>query len=87
MKRAWIVLLISAMTDALLLVTGGVSSAMAATGVVSMPSKPVVVINLLFGAAAFFRTIQQALKATPETSAALTGGTSVVDTHVREKTP
>ncbi len=87
MKKAWIVLIISALTDAFLLVAGGVTSAMAATGVISMPSKPVVLINLLFGWMAFARTIQQALKATPETSAALMGGRSIVDTRVLERTP
>jgi hypothetical protein len=87
LKRAWVILIISALTDAFLVAAAGVSSAMIATGVATMPSTPVVVVNALFGGMAFARTIQQALKATPETSAALTGERSIVSTQTVVKTP
>ena len=76
MKFAWIVLIISGLTDALIVIVNGLTSAMVSTSAVAMPSRPVILINILFGVAALARTVQQALKATPETSAALKGDAS-----------
>ncbi len=87
MKTAWIILIISAFTDFTITVATGLSTAMVATGNTSLPSKATVLLCLLGGAIAMARTIQQALKATPETAAALKGDTSVVATSTLTKTP
>ncbi len=87
MKQAWAILLISAITD--LIITAGTSltAAMMATGMAQIPNKATVVVILAGGAVSMARTIQQALKATPETSAALTGGQSRVVTNTVSTTP
>lgn len=87
MKTAWSVLLVSALTDFLILTGTSLSAAMVATGTAAMPNKAVVMLSLIGGVMAFSRTIQQALKTTPETHAALTGAVSVTTTSVEEKTP
>lgn len=87
MRYAWIVLVISALTDFGIVVSAGIVSAMMATGSTVMPSRPVVLLNILLGAGAFLRTVQQALKSTPETAAALKGDASVVSTSTVSKTP
>lgn len=87
MKTAWIILLISAMTDFGIVVSAGIASAMVATGDVSMPSAPVIILNVMLASGAALRTIQQALKNTPETAAALKGAPSITATTTIEKTP
>lgn len=73
MKIQWVILIISAFTD--LVITGATSlgTAMLATGAAEIPKNAVLLAALLGGAVAAARTIQQALKATPETTAALKG--------------
>lgn len=73
MKIAWLVLIISAFTD--LVITGGTAlgTAMVATGTAQIPSTPVILLAFLGGLVSAARTVQQALKATPETQAALRG--------------
>lgn len=87
MKVAWVILLISAGTDFIITVATALTSAMVAMGTAEFPSKPVLLLAGLGGLVAMSRTIQQALKATPETSAALKGDTSVVSTSTVIKTP
>lgn len=87
MTKAWVILSISALTDFIITGATAITSAMVATGGADMPSKGVLVLALLGGLVSAARTIQQALKATPETSAALTGEHSVVSTTTVEKTP
>lgn len=89
MKQAWIVLLVSAFTDFIINAGTALTSAMVATGNAAMPSKAVVILALIGGLVAFSRTVQQALKATPETTAALKGTPSIstTTTVTSEKTP
>lgn len=62
-------------------------AAMVATGAATIPSRAVLLLSLLGGLVSMSRTIQQALKSTPETSAALKGDASVVTTSTLTKTP
>ena len=87
MKSAWIILVISALTDFGIVVAAGLVSAMMATGQATMPNQSIVVLNLLIGLGAFLRTIQQALKNTPETAAVLKGSETTTKTLTIEKTP
>lgn len=87
MKTSWAILIISALTDCLIVVVNGLTSAMMATGVAAIPNRAVIMVNVLLGLAALARTIQQALKATPDTSAALRGQPSVTSTVTEIKTP
>ena len=73
MKIAWLILSISAFTDFVITVATGITSAMVAVGSNAMPTKPVILLAILGGFVTSARTIQQALKATPETTAALKG--------------
>lgn len=87
MKIAWLVLLISAFTDFVITAGGSLTAAMIATGSASLPNHAVILFACLLGSVAMARTIQQALKATPETAAALKGSVSTVTTRTEEKTP
>lgn len=87
MKVAWTILLISALTDCLVTAATALTSAMVATGKAEMPNKAVLFLGLLGGIVAAGRTIQQALKTTPETAAALKGDVSIVSTTTTSKTP
>ena len=87
MKTAWTILLISALTDFFITAATDLTTAMVATGSAEMPSQATIVLVLLGGGIQAGRTIQQALKATPETAAALKGDQSVVTTKTIEKTP
>jgi len=73
MKVAWAVLLISALTDFLINSGTSLMAAMMATGSAAMPSSAVILVVLIGGVVQAARTIQQALKVTPEISAALRG--------------
>lgn len=73
MKIAWLVLSISAFTDFVITAATAVTSAMIATGSAQWPNKAVVLLAVLGGVVSAARTIQQALKATTEQSAALRG--------------
>ena len=73
MKVAWTILLISAFTDFVVTVGTSLGTAMVATGSAQMPSNAVLLLSVIGGMVAAARTVQQALKASPETSAALKG--------------
>lgn len=81
MKIAWTILLISAFTDFVITVATGVTAVMTATGSAEMPSDAAWLVCALGGAVQAARTIQQALKTSPEVSAALKGN-AVVETTV-----
>lgn len=87
MKTAWVILIVSALTDAGILTGTALTAAMTATGSATMPNRQTVLLALLGGFVAALRTIQQGLKATPETAAALKGDVSVVNTMTSSKTP
>ncbi len=80
-KIAWVVLLVSALTD--FIITSGTGVMTVLTAVVIDPTvkdsiRPVIFIApVVGGVVAAARTIQQALKATPATLAALNGKTTV----------
>lgn len=70
-KSAWTVLLISAVTDAIL---SGYASLMAAISIDGTSINKITIIAIVAGmVAAFARTVQQALKATPADAASLKG--------------
>lgn len=73
MKVAWVVLIISAMTDFVINAGTALSSAMVATGMAEIPNRAVIMLAIVGGCIQAARTIQQALKATPETTKALKG--------------
>ena len=73
MKKAWTVLIISSLTDFVINAGTGLGTAMVATGKAEIPSNAVLLLCLMGGLVQAARTIQQALKSTPETSAALSG--------------
>ena len=87
MKIAWVIVLISALTDFVITGATAITSAMVASGNSELPSKAVLVLAVLGGIVSAARTVQQALKATPEISAALRGDVSVVSTTTTSKTP
>lgn len=59
------VLIVSALTDFIIVAATGVTTAMVATGAQDMPSKATVFISVLGGLVSFARTIQQALRPKP----------------------
>lgn len=73
MKIAWTVLCISAITDFLITAATAITSAMVAMGDAQLPGQAVLVLAFLGGLVSAARTIQGALKTTPETTAALKG--------------
>ena len=87
MKIAWIIVLISAFTDFVITMGTGLSAAMVATDSAAMPSGASVLLCVIGGLVQAARTVQQALKATPETAAALRGSESTVITNTVERTP
>lgn len=72
MKIEWTILLISALTDFILAFAGGMTAGNAASAT-TYPTGPTLFYSTLFALGVGMRTIQQALKATPATSAALKG--------------
>lgn len=87
MKIAWLIVTVSALTDFVITVATGIMAVMQATGATEMPSRSTWLVCVLGGSVQAARTVQQALKATPETSAALRGDASVVETTTVVKTP
>ena len=73
MKTAWAVLIISALTDFVISTGTALSAAMVATGEARLPADAVIVLSLVGGVVAAARTIQQALKATPQSVNELKG--------------
>ena len=66
MATAWTVLTISAITDFVISWGGAIMAAMVATGSAEMPSRAVMLLAVITGLVAAARTVQQALKATPQ---------------------
>lgn len=64
-KTCWIVLIISALTDAIINGAGALTAAMVSGEMVQMPSKAVWLIAGSTASVAFARTIQQALRKEP----------------------
>lgn len=73
MKSEWTILLVSALTDAIITFGTAISAAMVTNGTATMPSTAVLVLASIGSLVTFARTVQQALKATPEATAALKG--------------
>jgi hypothetical protein len=73
MRIEWVILIISAITDAV--ITGGtaLTTAMVAAREMALPSPAVWLLVSIGGLVSAARTIQQALKQTPESSAKLKG--------------
>jgi len=87
LKMAWLVLIVSAVTDFIINAGTALTAAMLASGVAQIPNRAVILVVVIGGVVSMARTIQQALKATPETSAALKGDVSTVTTSTIAKTP
>jgi len=73
MKIEWTILLISAFTDMIITAGTALTTAMVATGSAQSPGTAVLILAIVGGLVAGARTVQQALKITPETSAGLRG--------------
>ena len=73
MKVQWTILIITALTDLIISSGGALSAAMLATGSATMPNNAAILFALVSGLVIAARTVQQALKATPDTIANLTG--------------
>lgn len=61
MKIAWLILLVSAMTDFVITAGTSMGTAMVATGSAQFPSHAVILLSTLGGAVSAARTIQQKL--------------------------
>jgi hypothetical protein len=72
-KSEWVALIITALTDLIISAGTALMSAMVATGSAQIPNDAVIVLALLGGIVAGARTMQQALKTTPENLARLKG--------------
>lgn len=73
MKIAWFNLFVSAFTDFGITAATSIVTVMVAMGDAQLPSKAAVLVALLGAFVSALRTVQQALKATPEVTAALKG--------------
>ncbi len=62
MRDTWIIVLISAFTDSIILMGTSLSAAMVSMGSPELPSRAVLMLTGIGGLVAFARTIQQALK-------------------------
>jgi hypothetical protein len=91
MVTSWVVLLVTAATD--FLIVGGTSlmTAMMATGTAELPARSVLIVSAIGGVVAMARTIQSALRSTPEFAAMLKGVPvrthTEIETTVEPKTP
>lgn len=63
MKTAWVILIVSALTDAIVTFATALNAAMMASGVAELPSDAVLMLTGVGSLVAFARTIQQGLKA------------------------
>lgn len=73
MKSEWWILIISALTDAIINGGTAITTAMVATGSAQMPSTAVLILAGVGALVSGARTIQQALKSTATVTAALRG--------------
>lgn len=87
MRIAWFILLVSAFTNFGITAATSLVSVMVNGHDAQLPSKAALLVVLLGAAANALRTVQEALKATPETAAALKGDVSTVATTTVTKTP
>ncbi len=62
MSKQWIMLLVSAGTDFVILTGTSLTAAMIAKGDAMMPTYPVLILTLLGGIVAFARTVQQSIR-------------------------
>lgn len=62
MKTAWVILIVSALTDFIITAGTSLGTAMVATGSAEFPSHAVMLVAIVGGAVSGARTIQQALK-------------------------
>jgi len=87
MKTAWIILLVSALTDFFITAATGVATGMAMGAKVGFPTPPVLVLAIIGGGIQAARTIQQALKSTPGFVAELKGQDAPVVVPATSTTP
>lgn len=73
MKVAWLTLIISALTDLVITIGTSIATAMVSTGDAVIPNNAVLILAGIGGLVSAARTVNQALKATPEVTAALKG--------------
>jgi len=73
MKIAWAILIVTALTDATITFGTALTTAMVANGQAVIPNTAVLVLAGIGALVAAARTIQQALKATPQISKDLKG--------------
>jgi hypothetical protein len=73
MKSQWTILLVSAFTDFIISFGTAVMAGMVGNGAAVIPPPAVLILAGVGGLVAFGRTVQQALKATPQASAELKG--------------
>jgi hypothetical protein len=71
MNSARFILLITALTDFIINAGTALGTAMVAQGNAQIPSAAVIILAVIGGTVAAARTVQQALKVTPETMAGL----------------
>ncbi len=74
MRFEWAILMVSALTDFVISAGTGLTAAMLATGEAHIPNEAVLLLSMVGGLVAAARTIQQALKAAPDSAAKLKGG-------------
>lgn len=60
--KSWIILAVSALTDGLIALGGGISSAMVAQNAITMPTTAVFIVSGIAGAMAALRTLQQGIR-------------------------
>lgn len=80
MKVAWTVLIISAFTDFVITGGGMLMSSLVTMATPDWPPRYVFLMSFIGGFIAAARTVQQALKLTPEAQAALKGAPSITTT-------
>lgn len=73
MKVQWVILIISALTDFVIVGGTALGAVMMNSGEAQLPNEAAIIVCIIGGTVAAARTIQQALKVTPETSAQLRG--------------
>ena len=87
MKVEWAILLITALTDFMLTFLTGLGTAMATSHTVGLPDASTILVAAIGGGVVAFRTVQQALKANPVTTAALKGQDAPVVVPATATTP
>ncbi len=65
MKTEWLILIVSAMTDAIINAGTSLTAAMLATGSATLPSHAVLILSIVGGCVSAARTIQQGIRVNP----------------------